>query len=268
MASDYPKELWARLREVWESSPKISWQKLADQVKAELGCDVPHFTNIRRRSIAEKWEKHIKITAKSTAKKLNKDMKDLAKQASAIKENQTDDSKQESTAKNDAKYALNVAEKQSNNSAKAKTVNSQLTAAIVIRNNRNRSSDLGNLIGDTIDSLLHVRDEAIALTNPNEDEIRLLDRKMNLVAGVVELTEKISRSAERVAKIDAVFWGLGIDDLKDLAEVQSRRSAVIESAKGRLEAAKAKMAADKRAAFERKVAMVEAGDMDVVEEVE
>ena len=48
--------------------------------------------------------------------------------------------------------------------------------------------------------------------------------------------------------------------MKDQSEVQAKRSATIAGAEERMRIAKEKMATDKKAAFARKLALIEAGD--------
>ena len=54
--------------------------------------------------------------------------------------------------------------------------------------------------------------------------------------------------------------------MKDQSEVQAKRSATISDAEERMRIAKEKMATDKKAAFARKLALIEAGDPEDNEE--
>ncbi|EXD97001.1 hypothetical protein J490_1050 [Acinetobacter baumannii 942194] len=76
---EYSEEIWNRLKEVYESSPKITWQALVDQVGEELGCEMPSPSVVRRKALAEKWKKKAKSLVKKTAQELNKDIKKLTK---------------------------------------------------------------------------------------------------------------------------------------------------------------------------------------------
>lgn len=66
-------------KKVYESSPKITWQGLVDQVGEELGCEMPSPSVVRRKALAEKWKKKAKSLVKKTAQELNKEIKKLTK---------------------------------------------------------------------------------------------------------------------------------------------------------------------------------------------
>ena len=63
-------------KEVYESSPKITWQGLVDQVGEELGCEMPSPSVVRRKALAEIKGK-AKSLVKKTAQELNKEIKKL-----------------------------------------------------------------------------------------------------------------------------------------------------------------------------------------------
>ncbi|KCX87034.1 hypothetical protein J568_4124 [Acinetobacter baumannii 6112] len=133
---------------------------------------------------------------------------------------------------------------------------------MVVKNNRIRAHKLGELITDTIDSVIHIRDEVLNLNNPTEDELALVKFKMGLISQVVDLNVKQSISISNIARTEAMFWGLDVDDLKDQSEVQARRSSVISGAEERMAIAKANMKKKKEEAFKRKLALVEAGEIE------
>lgn len=74
---EYSEEIWNRLKEVYESSPKITWQALVDHVGEELGCEMPSPSVVRRKALAEKWKKKAKSLVKKTAQELNKEIKKI-----------------------------------------------------------------------------------------------------------------------------------------------------------------------------------------------
>lgn len=137
---------------------------------------------------------------------------------------------------------------------------------MVVKNNRIRAHKLGELITDTIDSVIHIRDEVLNLNNPTEDELALVKFKMGLISQVVDLNVKQSISISNIARTEAMFWGLDVDDLKDQSEVQARRSSVISGAEERMAIAKANMKKKKEEAFKRKLALIEAGEVDTEEQ--
>ena len=106
------------------------------------------------------------------------------------------------------------------------------------------------------------------LATASEDDIGMIKFKMAITSQMIEQNVKQSISIANVAKIDAMFWGLTEEDLKDQSEVQAKRSATIAGAEERMRIAKEKMATDKKAAFARKLAMIEAGEHDQEEEID
>ncbi|RZH42738.1 hypothetical protein EXD94_07710 [Acinetobacter pittii] len=267
---EYSEEIWNRLKEVYESSPKITWQALVDQVGEELGCEMPSPSVVRRKALAEKWKKKAKSLVKKTAQELNKEIKKLTKKNNGQEDTQNTDKSEKSDSQNSVKKTSNIAEFNSqnsknngNNNGGRSTVNENyLKSALVVKNNRIRAHKLGKLITDTIDSVIHIRDEVLNLNNPTEDELALVKFKMGLISQVVDLNVKQSISISNIARTEAMFWGLDVDDLKDQSEVQARRSSVISGAEERMAIAKANMKKKKEEAFMRKLALIEAGEVE------
>ncbi|WP_447579881.1 hypothetical protein [Acinetobacter baumannii] len=267
---EYSEEIWNRLKEVYESSPKITWQALVDQVGEELGCEMPSPSVVRRKALAEKWKKKAKSLVKKTAQELNKEIKKLTKKNNGQEDTQNTDKSEKSDSQNSVKKTSNIAEFNSqnsknngNNNGGRSTVNENyLKSALVVKNNRIRAHKLGELITDTIDSVIHIRDEVLNLNNPTEDELALVKFKMGLISQVVDLNVKQSISISNIARTEAMFWGLDVDDLKDQSEVQARRSSVISGAEERMAIAKANMKKKKEEAFMRKLALIEAGEVE------
>ncbi|SUU18492.1 Uncharacterised protein [Acinetobacter baumannii] len=267
---EYSEEIWNRLKEVYESSPKITWQALVDQVGEELGCEMPSPSVVRRKALAEKWKKKAKSLVKKTAQELNKEIKKLTKKNNGQEDTQDTEKSEKSDSQKSVKKTSNIAEFNSQNSKNSghnnggrSTVNENyLKSALVVKNNRIRAHKLGELITDTIDSVIHIRDEVLNLNNPTEEQLALVKFKMGLICQVVDLNVKQSISISNIAKTEAMFWGLDVDDLKDQSEVQARRSSVISGAEERMAIAKANMKKKKEEAFMRKLALIEAGEVE------
>ncbi len=268
----YSQEIWDRLKLVYESSPKITWQKLVDQVGEELGCEMPSPSVVRRKAIAEKWKKCTKNLVKKTARELNNEIKKLTSKKTSQESTQDNENEGENASQKSVKKPSNIAEfwgqkSKSDNGFSAADLN-RLTSAQIIQQNRLRLADLGQLAGDTITSVIHIRDEVLQLDvgnlDPDDKEaikiINGLKFKMGLISQIVELNVKQSITLANIAKSEALFWGFEIEELKDQSEIQSKRSAVVAGAEERMRLAKEKMATDKKAAFARKLAMIEAGD--------
>ncbi len=267
---EYSEEIWNRLKEVYESSPKITWQGLVDHVGEELGCEMPSPSVVRRKALAEKWKKKAKSLVKKSAQELNKEIKKLTNKNNGQDDSQDSENKGKSNSQNSVKKVSNIAEFNSQNSKNngqsnggSSSVNENyLKSALVVKNNRVRAHKLGGLIDDTIDSVIHVRDEILRLHNPTDEELALVKFKMGIICQIVDLNVKQSISVSNMAKVEAQFWGLDVDDLKDQSEVQARRSSVISGAEERMAIAKANMKKKKEEAFMRKLELVEAGEIE------
>ncbi|MFW1788763.1 hypothetical protein [Acinetobacter pittii] len=267
---EYSEEIWNRLKEVYESSPKITWQGLVDQVGEELGCEMPSPSVVRRKALAEKWKKKAKSLVKKSAQELNKEIKKLTNKNNGQNNAQGAENKEKFNSQNSVKKTSNIAEFNSQNSKNSGQNNggsssineNYLKSALVVKNNRVRAHKLGGLIDDTIDSVIHVRDEILRLNNPTDEELALVKFKMGIICQIVDLNVKQSISVSNIAKVEAQFWGLDLDDLKDQSEVQARRSSVISGAEERMAIAKANMKKKKEDAFMRKLALVEAGEIE------
>ena len=270
----YSQEIWDRLKLVYESSPKITWQKLVDQVGEELGCEMPSPSVVRRKAIAEKWKKCTKNLVKKTARELNSEIKKLTSKMTSQKEIQSTENKEENDSQKSVKNPSNIAEiwgqKSKSDKGFTKADLNRLTSAQIIQQNRHRLADLGQLAGDTITSVIHIRDEVLKLDvsnlDPEDQEaikiINGLKFKMGLISQIVDLNVKQSITLANIAKSEALFWGFEMEELKDQSEIKAKRSAAIDGAEQRMKIAKEKMATDKRAAFARKLAMIEAGEID------
>lgn len=268
----YPQEVWDRLKEVYETSPKMTWQQLVDFVAEELGCEMPSASVVRRKALAEKWKKRAKSLVKKSAQQLNKEIKKMTSQKTGQKRSQADDSKDKTSTENDLKnpsflptFASQTDEKSHSDD---RTHKNKLSAATIIRKNRNRLASLGELAGDTIDSVIHIRDEILQIdisgpiTEETEWVIKNVKFKMGLISQIVELNVKQSITLTNIARSEALFWGFEQEDLKDLSEVLARRSAVVAGSEQKLLEAKAKMKEGKRAAFQRKLEIIEAGESE------
>ena len=250
----------------------LTWQQLIDLVGEELGCEMPSASVVRRKALAEKWKKRTKSLVKKSARELNNKIKKMTSQNAGRKNSQADDSKDKNSTENDVKNSsflpASASHDRENFDNQSKLHKNKLTLATIIRKNRNRLASLGELAGDTIDSVIHIRDEVLQIdisgpiTKETEWVIKNVKFKMGLISQIVELNVKQSITLTNIARSEALFWGFEQKDLKDLSEVQSRRTAVVSDAERKLEEAKAKMKEGKRAAFQRKLEIIEAGEVD------
>lgn len=235
---------------------------------------MPSPSVVRRKAIAEKWKKCTKNLVKKTARELNNEIKKLTSKKTSQESTQDNENEGENTSQKSVKKPSNIAEfwgqKSDANKGFSTADLNRLTSAQIIQQNRLRLADLGQLAGDTITSVIHIRDEVLQLDvgnlDPDDKEaikiINGLKFKMGLISQIVELNVKQSITLANIAKSEALFWGFEIEELKDQSEIQSKRSAVVAGAEERMRLAKEKMATDKKAAFARKLAMIEAGETE------
>lgn len=271
MAKSYPQSIWDQLRESWENSPNISWQVLRNDIIEKFpALEIPSTTTISRRAKAQNWEKKSKGLTRLSNRTLNKNINKLESDTNNVskKTNQRQRIKKVENVKKITVKAKKVEESEAVEGeyipANTSTVtndldrrNSALTATKVIKRNRYVASDICKIVVDGVEKLNELKDEIFSLQEYDEDEINLIKEKFNKLNQIVSMGDSISRIFERTSKIEAVYWGLNIDDLKDQSEEIAKRNVHIENAQERLAAAKEKMAQDKVAAFKRKLEIIE-----------
>lgn len=226
MAQGYSEEVWKSLKLLYESSGKITWQELVDTVKVTLNCDVPSPSVVRRRAVAEGWKKNVKNTVKSDNKTVKKGRsKRTPKKPDNLIENEEDNA-----VKNGVIVMSDTRQKIDIDPIFSAAKENDLKAADIVLTQRRRFRRLVGLEEECLSSIEHLRDEfakvndftpeEMKLTEDKRREIRdyrikLLQEKMGFTAGLKELVEGMSKSMERTAKVEAVYWGLGEDDFRD-----------------------------------------------------
>lgn len=221
----YSDEVWNMLRLVWESSPKITWQALADQVSEKLGREVPASSVIRRRAISEGWKKNISSLVGKDAKSLNDEIekqgghKNSHDNDPVKSDTQKNDSECQNDIKNDnqrskkSKTKINdVVIYDSESAGREKLIHDikerKLSAAKVVRKTRNNLAKLSHFITDTLDSLGGVRDElqSMDVMTAGEAEINAIKFKMSVTSQMIEQNLKQSITIANVARTEAMFW--------------------------------------------------------------
>ena len=231
---------------------------------------MPSASVVRRKAIAEKWKKRAKSLVKKSAQQLNKEIKKMTSQMTSQKNSQAYDNNDKSSTEKDVKnpsfLPASAGQNAGNFDSDDRVQTNKLTSASIIKKNRHCLAGLGQLVGDTIDSVIHIRDEVLQIdisgpvTEEAEQIINNLKFKMGLISQIVDLNVKQSITLANIARSEAMFWGFELEDLKDLSEVQARHSAVVADSEKKLLEAKEKMKQGKRAAFQRKLEMIEAGE--------
>lgn len=226
MAQGYSDEVWKSLKLLWESSGKITWQELVDTVKATLNCDVPSGSVVRRRAIAEGWKKNVKNTVKSD----NKTVKKRRSKRTIKKDDNPVESEEDNAVKNGVIVMSESRQNIDFDPIYTAAKENDLKAADIVFIQRKRFRRLGGLQDECLSSIEHLRDEFAKvndftpeeMTLPDEKRreirdyrIKLLQEKMGFTVGLNEMVEVMSKSMERTAKVEAVFWGLGEDEFRD-----------------------------------------------------
>lgn len=226
MAQSYSDEVWKSLKLLWETSGKITWQELVDTVKATLNCDVPSPSVVRRKCVAEGWKKNVRNTVKSD----NKTVKKSRSKRTAKKTANTTENEEENAVKNGVIVMSEPRQKIDMDPIYKAANENNLKSADIVLLQRKRFRRLGGLQDECLSSIEHLRDEfakvndftpeQLALSDEarleiRERKIKLLQEKMGFTAGLNELVEVMSKSMERTAKVEAVYWGLGEDDFRD-----------------------------------------------------
>lgn len=274
VAKTYPDKVWNLLREVWESTPKITWQKLTEIVAKELGCDVPHFTNVRKRSISESWQKKPEQYVQKTNVELNKVIREgggklqgAAKisakkpaKSQKISDRFSDEKQEESNAKKHTEVEF-IAKKNRNTHLPQKVDRSKLSAAIMIRKIRHQSFDLSEMLDEAVNESKAIKaDYDELIQQEGEVDAEAADKLRGRMSFNSQFTRDLREQTiihGEIAKITAVFWGLEIEDLKDKSEQDAKRTAVANAATDKLAEAKRLMKEQQREAFMRQLEYVE-----------
>lgn len=274
--ASYSDEIWQALKKEYERGAKVSWAKLVEIISEKLGgCDMPSPSVVRRRAIAENWKKKVKNDVKKSATELNKALRKIQSNLTLNDGNQASDKQQKNTESQCQKNASNIAVVNVKNDSGSKRKDGKnsdydvrgLNSTKVIKNNRNRLAKLGELAADTIDAVAHIRDEVLNIdfeefTQEKEEEVkRSISFKITLMAEIVELNLKQAVTLSNIGRMEAVYWGLDQDDLKDQQEMLAKRSAHIENAQDILAQKKQRMLEAKAAAVGREVDIQAAAEL-------
>lgn len=252
MAEAYSSDVWDALKLLWEATPKISWQKLVDTVGADLDCEMPNPSVVRRRSINENWQKGIekalrrsskantdkamRKTSKRTSKTAKSDVKSDVKKDSdndtesdVENDDQDFDNDHESKEKNYELLTSDCGQKERQNHTEKRAAAAKVNANLMLTSIRKqvwRQMKMHDVIFDSLD---HVQEEhAVIIRMQNEgipvDDDRLsgVTRKMNFVVGLAELNDMTTRAMERSHRAAAFFWGMNADDFIDKGDVEAK----------------------------------------------
>ncbi|MEY2864638.1 MAG: hypothetical protein RLY58_2345 [Pseudomonadota bacterium] len=290
MAEGYSDEVWNALRDAWENTPKISFQKLVDEVGTTLGCPMPSPSVVRRRSMAECWQKQTakilrrstrstaqaagKKKAKSTSKKPKSDVKSDVKsddddhvESDVISDDQDFDKNDESKEKNYQILTSNSGQTGSQKSAFGAGRKSTLKGPDMLAKIRSQVIRQMAFFDVFFDSVEHVRDiqlEIIEKQNAglavDEHAVQEATRKLNFVASLAELNDQNTRAMERAHRSAALFWGMDAADFVDRAEIEAKNKATMQEMDQQLKARKERLRAGRVEMMHRRADMLDNPD--------
>lgn len=223
--TEYPQEVWAAIKVLWESSPKISWRECLEMVSDQLQTEVPSIVAVTRRAKREQWKKKVKNIVKKPIKKARKPRQNLTLDASINlnpDEQLQDDENAEDLSLNEG---LKNTEKTVKNDIKKIDITPVMImaedavqeAALVIHKFRTRSRRIGELVDGVLDNMDDInlkiknsKDRAFS-----EENAKTLQNQMSFTAGTVELVEKLTKSLDKLASVEFATYGLKDEDFKD-----------------------------------------------------
>lgn len=224
-AAEYPQEVWAAIRLLWESSPKISWRECLEMVSDQLQTEVPSIVAVSKRAKRENWKKRVKTIVKKPIKKARKNSKNLTpKTVSTLNDEEDEqdfDNEEESSLndalKNDAKTVKNDVKKIDITPVMIMAEDAVSEAAAVIYKYRNRSSRIGELVDGVLDQMddINLKVKNSKERAFDENEAKILQNQMSFTAGTVELVEKLTKSLEKLSNVEYASFGLKEEDFKD-----------------------------------------------------
>lgn len=134
----------------------------------------------------------------------------------------------------------------------------KLNTALVIAETRRINFAVHEYTCQNLEALEVIREAIINATD--EEQLDLNNAKLRMILNIISATETLQKTVESNAKVSAVYWGLNPDDLKDVAEINHKRNAMIDAKKENLKKAKIEMQEQKKLAFERELEIIQAGD--------
>ena len=288
----YPNEYWEAVKDLWMSDLKTDLKNASEKIAKDMGLKAPSPSSVTRKAKTGNWTREeSKDLVKLNAKKLNEKLREIKKggesSSKSLKNKETQKDVNQKTANANANTHNANANSDNANSSNASANDSavlvvegeyieadqteqgtrkgrnigkraDLRAALIIKANRYLAHDLRVLSQESIEALQLIKDEV--LHAQGEEEVEIAVAKLYALIKVINATYTISKSFETTAKVEAVYWGLGVDDLKDVAEQTARRTAHAEQSQALLEAAKQEMLNKKKLAFQRKLEIIEMGD--------
>lgn len=283
--ANYDETLWEVLRELWENTPDVSWREFHKLAVEKFGDNVPKFLALSRRAKKENWVKVAKMQARKGYDELDEEIKKHDTTQNTAEDTHSDKDTANDTAKDtDNDISVNneqkICDTDNMNDTVRDTSNSQyqlrplpsnfeeakkyveenkpkvaMTSAQVIYKTRVIFDRLKENTLNCLDSMDVVRDDinSILENGATEEEMKELKFKMETLKRMIDLNNINSITMYNIGKIEAQYWGLDEEDMKDAEALKAKRSIIKEEAKERLQKAKEIMRNEKRKAFERQL---------------
>jgi hypothetical protein len=210
---NYDPEVWFFLKAVWESVPKITFQKLCEVVAELLEKPVPTPSCVGRRCRSEKWVKSVRAYCRKSDRTLenysSRLFEELKKEYEKIQQDKKDFAlvtMGEFPSKNDGPdYTFEALEKVANKNRK--TVD-------VLLEHRRRTGKIGQLLDDSMDWMYEAK-EAVFDETKTPEELDKARRQFGLLEQMVEKIESFSRTAKNLLQADFLLFGINTDDTRD-----------------------------------------------------
>lgn len=262
----YSDDVWKALREYYESSPKhVTWKPCCEHVGELLKTPVPDPSVVARKANKEGWKKR-RLTNKQPPKNAGRQDVGNDQQTTSAKQDGVMVCEPTTTSENRVVYEVmggrhddesGVLSKMSikeglahvgivvkeNETAQKKIINKHrgIAAALagmiesVIQSTKEAYEQYSELVGEQ-----NIDDEDPERDTNKDLKQKLILLKMEMASGTADLVETLSKSHERVAKIELAVWGIGPEDMKE--GQAAARLAVVEGGKAKLAAGAVKLA--------------------------
>ena len=258
----YSKEVWHALRELWESTPKVSWSMLRKSVSELMNCECPSEQAISAKSKREKWKKKpIRKRSRAAVEKLLR---------AGVEPQQESDAEDDCAAidsgafvdgdfvdvshENDMDFPLNPMPVLN----EAKRIQSAVER--VVWRHRRQAAKVGNLIQGAMQALINLERDC---PRPDANDPLLsekLETRHALLSSVdaeIRMLVNLAQAGQTQQKIEREAWG--IESSGDDGEATKRKAntALLEE---QTKSARSGLAAQKAALFDR-MKLIESGEI-------
>ena len=261
MKTVYDEKIWQQLRETWENTPSaVGWTEVCRMVSAACMSEVPVPEVVSKKAKREGWKKKRvsarksnfqepasgRKPAKQVVGKVVGTTSDTTSSNAADSSEKTedcivevveffsDDDGRESEKSNIVEFVKKDKINRTSINGRNDPAFMQRKASDVVRAYKRRLYLIGLMLDDSIDTMLEAGAE-LKSDEASEEQKENALRNMQIASGTAETAESLSKTVERMAKMDIVLNG--IDESEFKAQQVKARNAEIEKNKLRLKEA-------------------------------